>query len=80
MSTLLLRRVVRCGMLVKVVIAGKEHCHMLRLPVSTASKVRFGKSMAAWLPHLVINTTLLIEQGQCREVTVLSVLCLHCTH
>lgn len=49
-------------MLMKVVMAGKVCCHrpMLRLPVSTALKLRFGQSVAAQLLPLVINTTLLI--------------------
>lgn len=49
-------------MLMKVVMARKVCCHrpMLRLPVSTALKLRFGKSVAAQLLPLVINTTLLI--------------------
>lgn len=58
--TLFLRSVVRHRMLMKVVMAGKVCCHMLRLPVSTALKLRFGKSVAAQLLLLVINTTLLI--------------------
>lgn len=49
-------------MVMKVVMARKVCCHrpMLRLPVSTALKLRFGKSIAAQLLPLVINTTLLI--------------------
>lgn len=49
-------------MLMKVVMVRKVCCHrpMLRLPVSTALKLRFGKSVAAQLLPLVINTTLLI--------------------
>lgn len=57
-----LRSLVRHRMLMKVVMARKVCCHrpMLRLPVSTALKLRFGKSVAAQLLPLVINTTLLI--------------------